>query len=356
MNKKHILSIGMTLSLSYLLWSCDSEQKINIDDYIGTESEGVYFPESYIQKALAKDDDKFIVEIARTIGSEAQTVALNVLTGKEMLEGIFTVPQSVEFKAGEKTAEFEVLINQDGAPKETYLSLEIGIGQDDLWNYGNVTVTLSLSFPADWRNLGIGYYNDSVVYSWELGDSEYMMPITVWQREDEPTFFRISDPYSLIKGDDLSEEDFGFNIMQVGDIIEGPYYQSGPWSYQWPDVNITIPNLILTTQVMTYYDNYYSEPGYIQLPVQQFLTGECWETFGQESSWVNNYVQSYQDNGLPAIIKLSPIIYFDPEEVTELGYFWYNYTGFEVVDTDYGDTYESDGEKIITIYFPGVKK
>ena len=357
MNRKFIYTLFLLNVVSALLWSCDKEQKINLDDFIGsgTESSGVYFPESFIQKALEKDATSFTVKIARTNGDEAQIVALRKLSGNEILEGIFTVPESVEFKAGETITEFDVLIDQDDAPKETFLNLEIGIDQDVLWNYGNVTVTLSLSFPADWKNLGTGYYNDNVIFDWELDDPDYLMPVTVWQRDDAPTYFRISDPYAMIKGDDLATEEFGFSIMQVGDVIEGPYYQSGPWSYQWPDVNITMPNLILTTQVMTYYDTYFEEPGYVQLPVQQFITGECWETFGQESSWVNNLVQSYQDNGLPAIIKLSPVIYYDPDEVTELGYFWYNYTGFDVIDTDYDESYPSDGDKIITLYFPGVK-
>ena len=356
MNRNKIFKLGLASAFLCMMWACDTEQKINYDDFIGSEAEsdGAYFPESFIQKALSKDDSSFSVEIARTDGTNPQTVALRQLSWNETLEGIFTVPESVEFKAGEKTAQFEVLIDQNDAPKETYLNLEIGIGDDDLYNFGNVTVTLSLLFPADWKNLGTGYYNDSEIFAWELDDEEYLQAVTVWQREDAPEYFRISDPYIKLKGADLPVEDFGFSIMQVGDVIEGPFYQSGPWSYQWPDVTITMPNLILTTQVMTYFDTEYEMPGYIQLPVQQFLTGECWETFGSESSWVNNYVQSYQDNGLPAVVIFSPIIYYDPDEVTEEGYFWYNYTGFDVVDTDYGDTYPSWGSKTIKIYFPGV--
>lgn len=135
----------------------------------------VYFPESIASEYSIGDDvSEIVIPVMRVVDTEAQTIA--VLPDDK--SGLFTIPESVSFAAGEKKAELVVAFDrtklQDGMEYPIGLLLN---DEDNTTPYGNRSLAITVT-PWPWELLGTGLYRDDWLTGMFNGNSvEIEVPI-----------------------------------------------------------------------------------------------------------------------------------------------------------------------------------
>lgn len=129
----------------------------------------------------------FVLKVIRDNPTAALEASLTVVTNTE---NAFEVPASVSFPAGEDTTTLTITVKPD-APTGVSLPLVISIG-DQYANpykkeYSTYTGKVSL---IKWNNLGkVHFYDSFSFYS--------VAEVTLEQRDDIPTIYRITSPYTV---------------------------------------------------------------------------------------------------------------------------------------------------------------
>lgn len=117
----------------------------------------VYFPESIAAEYSIGDDvSEIAIPVMRVVGTEAQTVA--VLADDK--SGLFSIPASVSFAAGEKKA--ELLMTFDRTQLEDGTDYPISFLLNDEENttpYGNSQLAITVT-PWPWELLGTGLFRE----------------------------------------------------------------------------------------------------------------------------------------------------------------------------------------------------
>lgn len=318
---RHYIFYKIILATIPILGFTECGDNIQYYDMTGQRGEGVYFPENSAYINLSENEDSFSVAICRTETSGPLTVTINVNEDKNNVSGAFSVDKEVTFASGEETAYVKVDYDIYKLEYETIQKISLEIDTDVAWNYGTLQTQLNIVRPADWIELGTGYYTD---YYWfyygyakkgftSLNDY-YFDYVTVWQRSDNPNFFRIENPYQGY----LTSPYFQFQILQKGETFLNQ--------------TITRENIVAWTEA-PYVFNCYGDtwlwfPGYLT------------EVYDEEQYWVYNFVETYQENGWPEVIRIAPLFWSgDPQDESTIGW---DFSGW---DEEYVDYYCS-------IYFP----
>ena len=169
----------------------------------------------------------------------------------------------------------------------------------------NVAFSLQKFEYKSWKSLGMGKFAD---YGWMEGapyEVEYQQNIS------DPTCFRIVKPYSgayLAEGwyGETPSEYLNFRILQPGEVLKG--------------VTITQQNLIVFDDCVTgYYQPDYDATLILCHPSDFSPTSTC------EDDYIYNCVDSYQENGLPAVVYIAPWWYMN-------GVGGYNYSTAQYVE------------------------
>ena len=278
-----------------------------------TPDKGVYFPSTLpAQVNLNKEDSVFNVQIVRTDSDGEQTIALIAETSDTT--GIFTFPETVTFADGAKDA--IITITYD-AEKLGYNFIDITLSVDPAIAsaYGGNAYVFSAGIPEPWKSLGNATFNDAFFFY-----DTYQ--VEVQQNELNPAQFRLVKPFH----EALEVDDDGY--------WEGPWENTDEYLYfsilqknsTFAGVNITMDNLVYFEPFNTGWNNptYNAEV--------QLLHPAHFSSLATEDKWTFNAVQSYQENGLPAVVQLAPMYYMD-------GVGGWNHT-------------QEDG--YVTIVFPGV--
>lgn len=117
----------------------------------------VYFPESIAAEYSIGDEvSEIVIPVMRVVGTEAQTVA--VLADDK--SGLFSIPASVSFAAGEKKA--ELLMTFDRTQLEDGTDYPISFLLNDEENttpYGNSQLAITVT-PWPWELLGTGLFRE----------------------------------------------------------------------------------------------------------------------------------------------------------------------------------------------------
>lgn len=271
-------------------------------DMTGTSGDGVYFPEGSEYIELSENANSFTVPLHRTETHGDLSVKINVNEDKNNVPGVFTVDDEVHFIDGQDITYIKVGYDISKLEYEVTQKLSLELSPETAWNYGTMQMQLSLVRPAQWIELGVGYFCD---YYWayygyfkkgftSLSDYYYDY-VTFWQRTDNPNYYRVENPYQGY----LISPYFQFQVLQKGEIFL--------------DQTVTMDNLVAWTEA-PYVFNCYGETWF-------WFPGYLTDVYDEEKYWVNNCVESYFDNGLPEMIKLSPLFWQgDPENETTVGW------------------------------------
>ena len=256
----------------------------------------VYFNQNQSTSyTLSATGTSFVVTLNRVKTEEALQVPLTV-TG-ENIENL-NIPTSVSFASGQDKANITVGydVNTFGFDKKATITFKVG--QADLTTeYGVAELTVTAIIPSPWTKLG----KCTIIEDYWF---ESTFTADLYQNDLDANSFKIVSPFG--KGDEVT-----LTLLHPGDTYRG--------------VNITLEDLVGYTDFdCEFYDGYSDE-------VFAIHPGRITRT-ADEDHYKYNYVESYQANGLPAVVSLSP------------WYYMFNVGGWD--KTQVGD--------MLRIIFPGV--
>ena len=251
----------------------------------------VYFPNT-LSKTIELSTSVNQVEIpVMRMGSDAVTIPLKVTYGETNVADI-KAPESISFAAGEKKT--SIVINYDPSKVEPghYDQVTIAFSDDYNTPYGYSSAELNLGQAEPWVSLGKGTIKDN----WVWGEADDKAEVEILQNQLYPNRFRVVDPFNEIATNRESKPKDGFThylditIYKKGDVYRG--------------VTLTEDDMIVYTVCNTglYMDSYGSD-------IYMYHPSEFSNFRKDDSNWVNNKVNFYQENGLPAQFSFAPIFY-----------------------------------------------
>ena len=316
-NKYISLAVAGFLGAS-MATSCDNSKDNDfVQEYEGPS--GVYFSSSanaYLE--LSEDQSTVTFPVYRDVAGSELTVAVNVYPVDDYEDDIFTFPSSVTFAAGSKVADY--VIGYDISKIEMGEEQEYELVLDaESTPFASNNVVITLANPAPWTLIGTtGQYYD---YGWGISmESTGPAIVSVWQGGLDKNLYRISNPYIAFNGDENSY--FQFRVLQQGQVFL--------------DTPVTQPDLVGFTLYYIMYDSDEQDDVYLGFPGI---------FFDDISTWTNNRVLEYQEDGLPGLIQIAPLYYLynsggaynypalDP-------YVYIYFPGYVSLDTDIMVTYE----------------
>jgi len=135
----------------------------------------VYFPESIAAEYSIGDEvSEIVIPVMRVVGTEAQTVA--VLADDK--SGLFSIPASVSFAAGEKKAELVMTFDRTQLEDGTDYPISFLLNdEENTTPYGNSQLAITVT-PWPWELLGTGLFRDDWLSGMFNGNSvEIEVPI-----------------------------------------------------------------------------------------------------------------------------------------------------------------------------------
>lgn len=117
----------------------------------------VYFPESIAAEYSIGDEvSEIVIPVMRVVGTEAQTVA--VLADDK--SGLFSIPASVSFAAGEKKAELVMTFDRTQLEDGTDYPISFLLNdEENTTPYGNSQLAITVT-PWPWELLGTGLFRE----------------------------------------------------------------------------------------------------------------------------------------------------------------------------------------------------
>lgn len=303
--------IGLTMT------SC-----VNKYDYDAATASGeqVYFDNSTSKVALSKDATSFTVPVLRVATTEAATIALTSTDES----GIFTIPSSVSFAAGENKALVTIGYDPTKLEYDDFKSITLSLSDTSYGTpYGSSSLSFLAGIPSPFVTIGKAKFMDSWMY-----DAETYFDVTLQQNEINPDIYRIVNPYDeiLVKG--------GYSPN---------YVKKGPSEYltfQLRHAGEEVGGAILTRDNLVTFEPFRTGY-YISNYDSGDADGEVWgfhvsdDTFHSswhvEAAYLKSCVAAYKEDGTPGQINLAP---------------WYYITGA-------GGWNKSQEDKQIEIIFPG---
>lgn len=305
---KKIFQYSLALMVIALAFTACSDS----DDYTPGTVSGpqVFFDKSVpTQVNLSNTGNSFTVPVSRYVTEGALTVPIELTD----TNNLFKAPASVQFAAGEATA--DLVISYDPAQFEfnDYKSITLKIDDQYSTPYGVSVLNLKAGVPLTWKSLGKCTFVDD----WF---GAYTNPV-IEVCEQNPNQYRIAKPFLDYGGDDYFTMDaeqmddyFTFTVMQPGETLAGQ---------------------TITKSGLVYFPTYTTgaiHPSYAD-DVICMLHASAYSSQREESFWVYSHVDQYQADGVtPAVVKIAA------------SYYMFNYGGWN---------YTQRENPYTTIYFPG---
>lgn len=179
------------------LAACTNEYKYDgVGEADKATAAGAYFLETGNPKNLEVEPgaEEFDLTLTRTNTESAQTVGIAVVSDEA---GIFEVPSSAQFAAGENTATIHVTAPR--AEEGGQYSLTVGIveEQQSIYSIGAQTYTVNMVVQK-WEKLGTGYWVDGVIstYFGVNPNFAYAVQVEKMVEGNGAIHFRFVAPYS----------------------------------------------------------------------------------------------------------------------------------------------------------------
>ena len=179
------------------LAACTNEYKYDgVGEADKATAAGAYFLETGNPKNLEVEPgaEEFDLTLTRANTESAQTVGIAVVSDEA---GIFEVPSSAQFAAGENTATIHVTAPR--AEEGGQYSLTVGIVEDQqsIYSIGAQTYTVNMVVQK-WEKLGTGYWVDGVISTYFSVNSNFAYAVQVEKMVEGngAIHFRFVAPYS----------------------------------------------------------------------------------------------------------------------------------------------------------------
>ncbi len=303
--------IGLTMT------SC-----VNKYDYDAATASGeqVYFDNSTSKVALSKDATSFTVPVLRVATTEAATIALTSTDES----GIFTIPSSVSFAAGENKALVTIGYDPTKLEYDDFKSITLSLSDTSYGTpYGFSSLSFLAGIPSPFVTIGKAKFMDSWMF-----DAETYFDVTLQQNEINPDIYRIVNPYD--------------EILEKGGYVPD-HVKKGPSEYltfQLRHAGEEVGGAVLTRDNLVTFEPFRTGY-YISDYDSGDADGEVWgfhvsddafhSSWHVEAAYLKSCVAAYKEDGTPGQVNLAP---------------WYYITGV-------GGWNKSQEDKQIEIIFPG---
>lgn len=289
-------------AFSLLAVSCQVEEQA----YVPGEPElegchGVYFPTQGASGSHAFDPKETLaidVIVNRLTEDGEITVPVEVTASEE---GVFDVPE-LKFADGQTEATLHITFPNANVGVNYSITLEV-TDPEFAKKYGTYPTYLSFSVIVEkWNEIGEGVYMDYYFSQDQAGTIPTTAPVKILQNENNPSEFRISDPFvNYFFGPNYGYKEYPAEYFEISILKQGqtftPYDGATPVTIPFADL-IWYENIV-TGYVNTNYDDTicYVHPGY---GFKDYLNPATWEY---------NKVLGYQENGLPVAFQIAPFVY-----------------------------------------------
>ncbi len=281
--------MGLTLA------SCTDKYKYQAASASGQQ---VYFDKVANKISLSKDATSFNVQVRRIATDDAATIALTSTDES----GIFTIPGSAAFAAGENVATITIGYNPDVLEYDDFKPITLALADaDNTTPYGDAKISFSAGIPSPFVTIGTAKFMDS----WMFDDQTYF-DVVLQQNEINPDIYRLVNPYDEI----LVEGGYSPNYVNKGPS-ESITFQLRHPGEEVGGAILTRSNLVTFEPFRTGY--------YISNYDTGDADGEVWgfhvsddtfhESWHVEAAYLKSYVMAYQEDGTPGQIALAPYYY-----------------------------------------------
>ena len=246
--KYNKLFLGLLAFAAMAFVGCKDEDTVG---YVPVEGPQVFFstelPTVY---ELSKAENSFTIPVTRVDSVGALTVPVTAV----LPDGsIFTVPSSVTFADGQKTADLVISYNPDAVVYGEYSDLTVQIGDEKVTTpFGQNAFTFSAGATA-WVSMGMATFRDDLVAG-TYGADPITYDVEIQKNIVEEGIYRLVNPYGSAY----------------------PYNDPGDWD--------TTKDYYMVIDA--------TDPDYVWVPA--FETGINW---GDGPMTIAGYVQLYLDNG-----------------------------------------------------------
>lgn len=284
------------LGMLAMMFAACSENKDDDYNWATVSGEQVYFSnELPATVELSRTSNTFSIPVKRMNSDGAVTVSVTANDPS----GLFTIPSSVSFNAGQNETNLVIGYTYDieKFPFDEFKNLEITLGGEELTTpYGKSIYKFEAGVPSPLDFIGIGTLLEGFWFEWESKNVE------IYQNTENRNEYRIKAPFDQIAAE-MAEEDqdpglnghqskwLTFTVLQPGQEIAG--------------FTITQKDLVYFPELNTgYFHSSYSADVLMLHP---------WEfsSLRSESNGAWNKVLSWQENGLPGQVQLAPYYYMD---------------------------------------------
>ena len=269
--------LGLTLA------SCTDKYEYQAASASGQQ---VYFDQVANKISLSKDANTFNVQVRRIATDEAATIALTSTDES----GLFTIPGSVAFAAGEDVANVTIGYNPDVLEYDDFKAITLSLADaDNTTPYGKSVVSFSAGIPSPFVKIGTGKWNDAYMFEAEV-DAD------IYQNQLNPNVYRVMVDYDEVVKEaggeptGLKSDYVEITLLQVGDELAG--------------TTITKPNMLYFSPFDMSYAN---------------STGEMIAYHPVDFGWTSesyigtSYISGFKEDGTPGEMVLSGLILVDFE-------------------------------------------
>ena len=150
----------------------------------------------------------FAVDLAETINLEENSSSVTIPVSRVVTEeagsfsifateesGLFTIPSTVNFAAGESTANLVITYTYSALTQDQAYSCTLTIGDTENTSpYGMTSYEFSLIAPSPWTSLGEGTLTDDVITA-AFDVENQVFTVEIQESDNTPGMYRIVDPY-----------------------------------------------------------------------------------------------------------------------------------------------------------------
>lgn len=188
MNKIKNISFILLAFIMGTLYSCGTD---NIGPEYKAENGALSFVAAKENIRIASDATDFTVTIWR--GNPTSDATYNISNKDEL--GMFSVPSTVEFQAGESDKKFEISFAKDLDFGTTY-DLVLSLSEEDLSKAAISSLVVSVSKEYTWKSIGKGVWTDGLIPLF------FGVPVESWEVDIEEAnevagVYRIVNPYGV---------------------------------------------------------------------------------------------------------------------------------------------------------------
>ena len=140
---------------------------------------------------LEENSSSVTIPVSRVVTDEA--ASFSIFATEE--SGLFTIPSTVNFAAGESTANLVITYTYSALTQDQAYSCTLTIGDTENTSpYGMTSYEFSLIAPAPWTSLGEGTLTDDVITA-AFDIENQVFTVEIQESDNTPGMYRIVDPY-----------------------------------------------------------------------------------------------------------------------------------------------------------------